>query len=72
MTSTILDTERFASYPNTIDELKAHSRAEARLEVCLSHVRTLTETSSISADEAMNLLDIPEDERPMAIKRLSL
>lgn len=72
MTSTILDTERFASYPNTIDELKAQSRAEARLEVRLSHVRTLTETLSISADEAMNLLDIPEDERPMVIKRLSL
>ena len=45
---------------------------EGIMEMRLHHVRALTETLAISADEAMNLLDIPEDERPMVIKRLSL
>lgn len=45
---------------------------EGIMEMRLHHVRALTETLSISVDEAMNLLDIPEDERPMVINRLSL
>ena len=55
-----------------LSEFLAEEYLEEIMEVRFHHVRALAETLSISADEAMHLLDIPEDERPMVIKRLSL
>lgn len=50
---------------------RAEGRAEARMETMLSVIRSLMERQSISADDAMQMLQVPEEEKETYRKLLN-